>query len=425
MLRGRHKIIGQLAAATLVNLSGVEVRHVHLFQFDIELGLLSAPFTIFFLLGAINSLNLIDGMDGLLGTVALIVTAAFAILALLGDNYTAACVALALVGAILAFLRYNLPPASIYLGDCGSMLIGLIVGVLAIQSSLKAPATVALAAPIAVMIIPILDTTAAILRRKLTGRSLYDTDRGHIHHCLLHKGFSRWSVLSIVSGLSLITVVGALASLAYRNEMLALISVTVVVVILVVTRLFGYVELQLVQRRLMAIFRSLFSGPRSTSNVKEEEMRIQGSICWGDYWSQLTECAIALGLTNVRLDLNAPSIQEGYHARWNRYHETEEANRLWRAEIPLTVHGQVIGRIEFSSPKDEGSMMEKIGAVSTLVAKIEVAVAELVDPWANAAGVRAPFKKPLGATESASRRRLSAAPHSEDPDETIAVCESV
>src|SRR5205085_7444433 len=132
---------------------------------------------------------------------------------------------------------YNFPPASIFLGDSGSMLVGLVVGVLAIESSLKGPATVALAAPTALLTLPIFDTFAAILRRTLTGRSIYTTDRGHLHHCLLRSGLSNRTVLLCVSGCCLLTVAGALASLALQQELIALLSATTVVALLIVTGL--------------------------------------------------------------------------------------------------------------------------------------------------------------------------------------------
>src|SRR5205823_328160 len=112
------------------------------------------PFTAFFLVGAINSLNLLDGMDGLLSFVGLIICLAMGAMSLLSGHWAAAVVAVALAGGLVGFLRYNYPPASIFLGDSGSMLIGLIVGVLAIESSLKGVATVTLAAPLATMTIP-------------------------------------------------------------------------------------------------------------------------------------------------------------------------------------------------------------------------------------------------------------------------------
>src|SRR5262245_10512270 len=252
-LRGRHKLVGQCFAVGIVIVAGVQVRQIHVFDWTLELGLLSVPFTGFILLGAINSLNLIDGMDGLLSSVGLIITLAMAALAAVGGHWVAACIALALAGALLGFLRYNFPPASIFLGDSGSMVIGLVVGVLAIESSLKGPATVALAAPTALLTIPILDTLAAIVRRKLTGRSIYSTDRAHLHHCLLRHGLSHRRALLLVACLCLLTVVGALASLACKNEVLAILSGLAVVGILVLTRMFGHAEFVLLQKRFAAI----------------------------------------------------------------------------------------------------------------------------------------------------------------------------
>ena len=117
-----------------------------------------------------------------------------------------------------------------------------VVGVLAIQSSLKGPATVALALPMALLVIPILDTTAAIVRRKLTGRSIYCTDRAHLHHCLQGRGFSDRRVLLLVASLCLVTGLGALASLAANNEWLAVLSAGLVVGVLVTCRLFGHAD---------------------------------------------------------------------------------------------------------------------------------------------------------------------------------------
>ena len=125
--------------------------------------------------------NLIDGMDGLLGIVGGIALASLAVIVAMTGHVFAATVALALAGAVLGFLWWNLPPATVYMGDSGSMLIGLVIGAVAIPTSLKGPATVALSAPLAILVLPIFDTTAAVVRRKLTGRGLATADRGHLH----------------------------------------------------------------------------------------------------------------------------------------------------------------------------------------------------------------------------------------------------
>jgi UDP-GlcNAc:undecaprenyl-phosphate GlcNAc-1-phosphate transferase len=375
MLRGRHKLLGQLVAIGIVIAFGVSVERIQLLQWDIQLGLLALPFTVFLLLGAVNSLNLLDGMDGLLGCVGLIILSAIGCMAVLGSHWPAALVAAALAGALLGFLRYNFPPASIFLGDCGSMLIGLVVGVLAIQSSLKGPATVALAAPLAAMTIPILDTTAAVVRRKLTGRSLYASDRGHLHHCLLNRGLSSRSVLFWVSFFCLFTVIGALGSVALKNELIAFVTAGSVVGILIGIRVFGYSELILARNRLAATANS-FLKFRTNDTPYTTQVHLQGSVDWKDIWGRFVEVAGELNLKTVCLDLNAPYIHEAYNARWRAHDEEEpEIPNNWFAEMPLMARGQVVGRLEVTGRRDEVSVSTKIAALSKLVENVEGVVA--------------------------------------------------
>jgi UDP-GlcNAc:undecaprenyl-phosphate GlcNAc-1-phosphate transferase len=310
-------------------------------------------------------------MDGLLGSIGTIVSLAIAALAALHGYWAEACVAVVLAGALLGFLCYNLPPASIFLGDGGSMLIGLVVGALAIRSSLKGPATVALAAPTALLIIPIFDTTAAILRRKLTGRSIYSTDRGHLHHCLLRRGLSRGGALVIVSALCLLTVLGVLSSIATQNEALALLSAAAVVAILVLTRLFGHAEMMLVFQSAGALARSLSAGAGGQEH--EVEVRLQGSGDWRVLWRRLLACADGLNLSGLVLDVNAPAVQEGYHARWFRRagRAGREEPEVWSADIPLTATGQPVGRITITGQRDGVAVWRKVAAVAEVAEQIE------------------------------------------------------
>jgi UDP-GlcNAc:undecaprenyl-phosphate GlcNAc-1-phosphate transferase len=373
-LRGRHKLLGQVLAAGVVIGHGVSIEAVRLFTWRLELGWLAVPFTLFWLLGAINSLNLLDGMDGLLGSIGTIVSLAIAALAAWHGHWAAACVAATLAGGLLGFLRYNFPPASIFLGDAGSMLIGLVLGTLAIQSSLKGPATVALAAPTALLILPIFDTTAAILRRRLTGRSIYSTDRGHLHHCLLRSGLSRPRALAIVAALCLLTVLGVLGSIASQNEALALLSAAAVVAILVLTRLFGHAEMMLVLKSAGALARSL-SG---TSGEKghQVEVRLQGSANWCVLWRRLLTCADRLNLRSLVLDVNAPAVQEGYHARWFRGPGPEPGEaEVWLVDIPLSAAGQAVGRVTITGPHDGEAVWRKVAAVAEVAEQIEAVLA--------------------------------------------------
>jgi UDP-GlcNAc:undecaprenyl-phosphate GlcNAc-1-phosphate transferase len=404
-LRGRHKLLGQILVVGIVIASGVEVNRIQLFGLTIPLGSLAIPFTAFLLVGAINSLNLIDGMDGLLSSVGFIICTGMGAMAALNDRWAAACIALALAGALLGFLRYNFPPASIFLGDSGSMLVGLVVGVLAIQSSLKGPATVALAAPTALLTVPIFDTLAAILRRTLTGRSIYTTDRGHLHHCLLRSGLSSRRTLALISAFCLITVCGTLASLALKNELLAFLSGFVIIALLVVTRLFGHAELSLVRQRMHSIYASFFRLPEGKP-AREIEVRLHGKIDWKELWLQITACGPQLNLGQARLDINAPAINEGYHARWTggapgEDHEDEAT--LWRAEIPLVTRGRTIGRVAVAGRRDEQPIWEKIATLARLVQDFEATVSQLTESvWVPSA------PEPLRAPHALQPSRVAA-----------------
>lgn len=372
-LRARDKVLGQTVAIGVVLLTGEWVEVLSLFGREFELGYLSIPFTVLFLLGAINSLNLLDGMDGLLGTVGTIIFAAIAVLAVTANHPAEACVAAALAGALIGFLRYNMPPASIFLGDAGSMLIGLTVGVLAIRSSLKGPATAALAAPLALLALPIFDTGAAVLRRKLTGRSIFTTDRGHIHHCLQRTGMSRPTILIIICGLCAVTVVGALGSIAFQNEGLAALSTLVVIGLLVATRLFGYAELLLVVHSGRHLARAVFG---SAVRERRLQVRLQGSAGWDEWWDRLAEQANRLNLRSLALDVNAPAHQEGYHARWNRPGPPAgEAPDHWSAVIPLTAWGQAVGQVFVTGGTDAEPAWRKLAVLTGLTDEVEAVLA--------------------------------------------------
>jgi UDP-GlcNAc:undecaprenyl-phosphate/decaprenyl-phosphate GlcNAc-1-phosphate transferase len=378
-LRGRHKVYGQLLAVGVVIASGVRINAVTVFDRPLELGLWSIPLTAFWLLGAINALNLIDGLDGLLGSVGCIVCGSFAALAYLNSQWQPAFIATAVAGSLLGFLFFNFPPATIFLGDCGSMLVGLVVGVLGIESSLKGAAAVSLAAPAALLVIPIFDTSAAIVRRKLTGRSIYTTDRAHLHHRLMDSGFSNRQVLLLVGGLCLLASGGALASQALKNQMVALLSVLVVVTLLVVTRLFGHSEFLLIKERVLD-FLTGFGRGADRGRVHHSAVHLQGSADWNELWQRVIAAAEHMQFKTVCLDVNAPALKEGYHARWGRLHSDAETPCYWRAEVPLESSGQVVGRLEVVGMRNGDSMSETISKVGKLVEDLETAIVGLTGP---------------------------------------------
>lgn len=345
-LRGRQKLLGQAAAAAAIWAFNISIDRVEVLGWSCDLGLFSAPFTIFWLLGAMNALNLLDGIDGLTATMGMVLSLSIAFLAMATQHESIALIAAVLAGSTAGFLWFNFPPASMYLGDSGSMLLGLLVGVLAIQSSLKGPGTVLLAAPLALWTIPIFDSAAAIVRRTLTGRSIYTTDRAHLHHHLLEK-FGHRTTLACIAVVSTATSTAALFSVWWKTDLIALACAAVAVLMFVVTRLFGHSEMVLLMVRLRTLLRSLFTVPSAGGDLGwGDAIRLQGSRQWELMWEMLTEWASRLELVHVCLDVNYPTLGEGYHGIWNRRGDGRN-ERYWRMELPLTVDQRIVGQVKF------------------------------------------------------------------------------
>lgn len=374
-LRARFKLVGQIAAVLPAILSGYAMSAVTLFGLRVEFGVFAVPVTVLWFLAAVNAINLLDGMDGMLGTLGAIVCAALGLMAAVTGNTGAAAVAFALVGGLLAFLWYNRPPARVYLGDAGSTLIGLLVAALSVRSSVKgAGAAVAILAPVGLLVIPFLDTAAAIVRRTLTGRGLAMADRGHLHHLLQKRGLSTTRVLLVVGGLATLAGVGAILATYWQNDAVALIAACGVIALLLVRGLFGMAEVRLLASRVKAVVRAGMGRPVST----ESEARLQGGSDWEVVWARVTVAAGELPLTAVHLDVNAPVWHVGYHRRWQaRGHDTDRPTG-WRVDLPLVGHGQVLGRLTVFGRREEAGMDHTLRAAVELAQEVEVLVADAV-----------------------------------------------
>ena len=279
-LRSRAKLVLQFVAALLIASAGFSVDFIIVFGCRIELGCWGVPLTIFWLMGCINALNLIDGLDGLASVVGLSTTSMMGIIALNMGNDHVAAAALALTAALAGFLVFNRPPASIFLGDSGSTLIGLVIGVLGMQGSLKSSATLSITAPVVLMTLPMFDVVMAVVRRKLTGRPLALGDREHIHHCLLDRGLGPWQVLGILGALCLTTGAAATAATVFRMDALAWIIATTLMVLMIRLRVFGHREFgligQFVRRQAANLAQSIFLPRPSRHRIRFARFRRRG-----------------------------------------------------------------------------------------------------------------------------------------------------
>ena len=208
-----YKLLGQILAGILVVLGGAFIDSIYLplVQLTVPLGSLSGAITIFWLISVSNAVNLFDGMDGLAGGTALIAAGGIAVVHIIMGNITGALYSSVLFGSVLAFLIFNRPPAQLFMGDSGSLFLGFALASLAFIGADNSPVRVehfhaGFIITTTVLIVPIVDLFAAILRRRREGRPIYQADKEHYHHKLLSFGLSVWSILAITTVINLIMV---------------------------------------------------------------------------------------------------------------------------------------------------------------------------------------------------------------------------
>jgi UDP-GlcNAc:undecaprenyl-phosphate GlcNAc-1-phosphate transferase len=200
------------------------------------------PLTVLWVLAITNAFNLIDGLDGLAAGSALFSTLVAFVVALQGGQVLVTVMTIALAGAILGFLRFNFNPATIFLGDSGSLFIGFLLSAMALEGAQKAPTIVAVAIPVVSFGLPILETALSIIRRLIAGRPVFTADREHIHHKLLQHGMTHRQVVILLYGVSAIFALLSLFLLWPTGSSLGLVLAVLGVGIWIGVQHLGYLE---------------------------------------------------------------------------------------------------------------------------------------------------------------------------------------
>lgn len=316
-LRGtgaKTKFLVQFGVAALMYWFGYRIdRIANPFGHPVELGLLALPFTMLWIAGVINALNLIDGLDGLAGGVAFIAVAStFAIAAVRAEPLMVLFTA-TLGGAVLGFLFYNFNPASIFMGDTGSMFLGFVLATTAIQTNQKSSTAVALVVPIIALGVPIADTLLAMVRRAARGVPLFSADRGHIHHRLLDSGLTHRQTVLILYAASLLLGGAALVLSFASSSQATWFLLSVAGMAYLALRKLGFINLEKAQQ--------VFEDRKRNLDLRNAIRRV-GSILRRaesaeDVWVSVRIAASALGASAVALTLadaekGQPSFSEGF-----------------------------------------------------------------------------------------------------------------
>ncbi len=323
-----QKFAGQLVAALLAIWGGVLVTGVIGWNFPVWMGV---PVTVIWLVGCTNAFNLIDGMDGLATGMGLFATMTILLVALFYNDVTLALAVAPLMGALLGFLRFNFNPATIFLGDCGSLTLGFLLGCYGVFWSQKAATLLGMTAPMMVLAVPLLDTTLSIVRRFLLGKPIYKADRGHIHHRLLARGMTQCKVVLLLYG---VAACGALLSVllgVLENQYSGLVVVIFCGAAWIGVQHLGYMEFGLARRMFSnGDFRPQLHNQLVVLRRLDTELKATRHP--SDCWRVICRACTELGFNKVEMQLDdGTGFQETLV-------ETQGLP-MWTIHVPLNERG--------------------------------------------------------------------------------------
>lgn len=230
------KLLGQIIAACIATFGGIRIEFVTSMFGEAAmttLNILSVPVTVIWIVAIINAVNLIDGLDGLAAGVSAISALTLAICALINGLDSVAIFCAILVGACVGFLVYNFHPASIFMGDTGSMFLGYTLAILSIMGTAKGVTFVSVFIPILALGIPIFDTLFAILRRMIANKPIFEADKAHLHHRLMARGLSHRNAVLLIYAISACLSASAIIVNELTSERGFIVVVLVITLLLV------------------------------------------------------------------------------------------------------------------------------------------------------------------------------------------------
>jgi UDP-GlcNAc:undecaprenyl-phosphate GlcNAc-1-phosphate transferase len=292
-----------------------------------------------------NAFNLIDGLDGLAAGVGFFATSTLFISAVINERWEIVLLCTALAGALLGFLRYNFNPASIFLGDCGSLFVGFALAGFAVRGSMKSSAAIAVAAPLIALALPLLDATIAMVRRALRGRSIFEADHDHIHHRMIRMGLTPRRVVIILYGVAALFGVMSLMTMSSRTQVVAVVIIAFSIVSWLGIQQLGYSEFLEIQRMV----KGRMFDPRAVRNniyLRHLTAEFQRARDLDALWATLVEAAARLQFLQVELLFSSEargrlngSLPEGFPV-WARPEGCCTSAEIWTWAIPV-MDGQV------------------------------------------------------------------------------------
>ncbi|MFH0953720.1 MAG: MraY family glycosyltransferase [Verrucomicrobiota bacterium] len=358
-LRPRWKVFWQILIASVAFAFGFSIEAIsNPFGKPLYLGILTYPVSVFWFVGCMNAVNLLDGLDGLAAGTCLFVGMTLFLVSLHFNNVLAMLLMASLSGAVLGFLFFNFPPAKIFLGDSGSMLLGFLIAAFSlVGTSRKAEAAVALFVPIVALGLPILDTSMAILRRWYKRLPISAPDRQHIHHVMLSMGYSQQRAVLTLYAICLALGGAALLITFARSEIVIFVIGSLVVTAFVCIRLFSGVRLVDVLDKLSQDTSRNQRSFGARVLVERATQRMGTAPSLDDIWNACTEVFEGLELDSAELVL----FPERARVETRAWHPPGEHNPVagrhpdgWSSKLGLRWGPEVLGELVVAQNARDG-----------------------------------------------------------------------
>lgn len=361
--------------------------------------------TVFWTVAISNAFNLIDGVDGLAAGAALFASLVIFIVSLLFGHPIVTVVALALTGSLVGFLRYNFNPASIFLGDSGSLFVGFTLAALSVTGSQKASTAVAVAVPVMAFGLPVVDTSITMVRRFISGKPIFQGDREHIHHMLLARGWSQRQVALALYGVCALFGLVALLFVSSVQHTTGLILFVLSAALVMGVGHLRYHEVDEIRASMKRNLGDRRTRAANNIGVRRACRRLSGATTLGDLFDGLLEmlefgeftyATVQLGCDD-RAEINERALTRSAKSRsmrgaelkggrihwtWTRGDAgTEEimgSERFWTIRLPLATERKVLGYINLYRAFDSADLQLDINYLCSFFQRELTAAAERV-----------------------------------------------
>ena len=331
-----QKLAGQAVAASLAVWAGIRIEGLDGIHLTPWLGI---PVTVLWLVACSNAFNLIDGVDGLAAGVGLFATVTTLVAGLLYGNMEIAFATAPLAGALAGFIRFNFNPATVFLGDSGSLTVGFLLGCFAVLWSQKSATLLGMVAPLMALAVPLLDTSLAIARRFLRFRPIFGADRGHIHHRLLDRGLTPRRVALLLYGITGLCAVLSLLASIHRSQYAGLVIVLFCAATWIGVQHLGYTEFGVAGRMFLdgAFRRNL----NAQIALDAFDARLAAAPSPEACWDAVRAAFREFGFTHAELDLAGFSSEDPVLG---------DLEGAWSIFIPLSDDGHLGLTRDFACP---------------------------------------------------------------------------